>query len=59
MFKVWIGSDPIAARFREGNMEYITADICEYAPHEHRSDLPGVFSGFVLLSLILAVLFLI
>ena len=40
-------------------MEHIDADISDYDPREHRSDWPGVFSGFVMLTVVLGVLFLI
>ncbi|MDA0653724.1 MAG: hypothetical protein O3C49_10670 [Proteobacteria bacterium] len=33
-------------------------DISDYDPRNHRSDLPGVYSGFVLLALVMAGLFL-
>ena len=33
-------------------------DTSDYDPREHRSDLPSVYSGFVLLALVMAALFL-
>ena len=39
-------------------MKHIDADISVYDPREHRSDSSAVFSGFVLLTIILVALFL-
>ena len=33
-------------------------DTSDYDPREHRSDLPSVYSGFVLFALVIAGLFL-
>ncbi len=39
-------------------MKSIYADTSDYDPREYRSDLPGVYSGFALLALVMASLFL-
>ena len=38
-------------------MRNINADIYHYDPRDYRSDVPGILSGFLLLSAILAALF--